>query len=103
MVILIPLWMVLVAAAAAGGGITKVLGNRRKHTLRVAKYAHRVLNQEADGDPRAAMRVLAERIKERRMEIDGAPRNKQREVAKMRNDDMKLMQAAIEVLKKINR
>ena len=83
-----------------------IFGNRRKHIRTVAKYAHGVLDGEADGNPNDAIRVLKERISERRMELDGldaVSRDKQREMSGPLNDEIKLMEAAVAVLAKLYR
>ena len=82
-----------------------IFGNRCKHIRTVAKYAHGVLDREADGTPNDAIRVLKERISERRMELDGldgVSRDKQREMSGRLNDQIKLMEAAVAVLTRLD-
>ena len=93
--------VVLMAAFAARRSIAEILGNRQ--ILRVAKYTHKVLNLKADGDPRAAVQILTELIKDRRIELgmDGVPPDKQRKLKVSLRNEINLMRAAIEVLKRI--
>ena len=97
--------MVLVSAVAAGGGITKILGCRRKYTLQDAKYAHRVLNSEANGNPKEAIRILEDRIKVHRMELDALETvlyNKQQEMSRRLHPEINCMKKAIEILRNID-
>ena len=68
--------------------------------MRAAKFAHRVLNTEAGGDFEATIQIVAEGIQER-AEIEAVPLAKRRDLAKYMGDEIKLLQDAMETVRKL--